>query len=465
MKVDRRDPHEERLVLTGMIVDRVVCGRVASKWEKNGLFASQWSNLVAGWCVNYFLRYTEPPKAAIMGLFHDWAAAVDDAETVALVENFLSGLSRDYETIQREMNSGHVLDVAGQYFRRVALGRLRDGIEADLANGRIDAAQGRVSAYGSVEMGVGAGIDVFQDQDAIQGAFASRAEPLVTFGGDLGKFWGDSLERDGFITFLGPEKRGKSFFLMDMAFRAALQRRKVAYFEVGDMSQNQLLRRLMARVARRPMRAGTYQIPTGIMREQEERLAQVVTEEVVWAEALDPTYAWGQVQECVRRQIRSDDSYLKLSVHPNSTLTVDGMRSILQTWAHSGWVADVIVIDYADILAPPAGTADTRDQINGTWKQLRRLSQQFHCLVVTASQTDAGSYGTEIIGMGNFSEDKRKNAHVTGAVGLNQNVTERQAGIIRLNWVLRREDSYNSQQCVHVAGCLAVGNPCMVSTF
>ena len=125
----------------------------------------------------------------------------------------------------------------------------------------------------------------------------------------------------------------------------------------------------------------------------------------------------------------------------------------------------MIVIDYADILAPPHGVADTRDQINSTWKQLRALSQSTHSLVVTATQADANSYNANTIGRSNFSEDKRKLAHVTGLVGLNANSDEKECGILRLNWIVLRESAFTETQCVHVAGCLEIGNPAIRATF
>jgi len=122
-------------------------------------------------------------------------------------------------------------------------------------------------------------------------------------------------------------------------------------------------------------------------------------------------------------------------------------------------------VDYADILAPMQGTGDTRDQINATWKALRQLSQKYHCLVVTATQSDADSYDVATITRRNFSEDKRKHAHVTGMVAINQTETERSNGLIRLNWVLARDLEFNESTSVYCAGCLAAGNPIVLSCF
>ena len=57
---------------------------------------------------------------------------------------------------------------------------------------------------------------------------------------------------------------------------------------------------------------------------------------------------------------------------------------------------------------------------NEIWKNLRALSQSRNCLVLTATQADAKSYEKNVLTMSNYSEDKRKFAHVTAMYGLNQ---------------------------------------------
>ena len=132
-----------------------------------------------------------------------------------------------------------------------------------------------------------------------------------------------------------------------------------------------------------------------------------------------------------------------------------------------GWEPDVIVIDYADILKPEAHckTWEYRQQINETWKVLRRISQTFHILVVTATQTSASSYNSPTIKKTDFSEDKRKAAHITGMLGINQTSEEKSQGIYRLNWVFLRDGAWTDTQVVYTAGQLALACPCVISEF
>jgi len=464
MKVTRRDGSEERKILIGMIVDTHVLGSIASKWEPN-LFKSVWGNLVAKWCVDFYTEYETAPKHEIESLFESWASKSDNEETTEIVDKFLSGLSDEYEARAESSNSNYTIDLASNYFNKVKLGSLSESIKGDLVNGDIDTALDRVNSYGQVEMGTGAGIDVLKDQDAIKEAFEEQQESIVKYPGDLGKFFKGALQRDAFVAFMGAEKRGKTWWLIDLAWRAMCQRRRVAFFEVGDMSQNQIMRRFMTRATRNPLKPISYDYPTYIEREEGVPIALIEHENRTQDKSIGWQTAYKACQKVMKSKIKSHESMLRLSCHPNSTLTVSGMKSILAAWERSGWIPDVIVVDYADILAPPHGYKDTRDQINATWKQLRALSQSHHCLLVTATQADANSYNTNTIGRANFSEDKRKFAHVTGMIGLNATAEEKENGVTRLNWIVLRESAFSEHQCIHVAGCLDVGNPAIKSTF
>lgn len=465
MKVEQKDGSRERRILIGMIVNRTVLARIASKWEDD-LFKARWSNLIGEWCVDFYKKYDKAPGKAIEGLFETWASENKDTDTVKLMEKFLDSLSSEYMTLKKECNPDYVIDQAANHFNTVKVSRLAELLQGDIDSGFTDKAVGRIQKYNKLEIGVGSGVNILQDVSAIQAAFEEQLEPLITYPGDLGKFFRGQLQRDAFVSFMGPEKRGKTWWLLDIGWRAMCQRRKVAFFEVGDMSQNQIMRRLMIRASRRPMTPGKFNYPKAIVREAEQEAAVVTQEEKEYTDSMSWQAAMKACQSVMNKTIKSQEPLFKLSCHPNSSINVMGMHSVLQTWEREGWVPDVIVVDYADILAPPlSGAVDSRDQVNTTWKQLRALSQSLHCLVVTATQTDAASYKSNIVDRSNFSEDKRKLAHVTGMVGLNATAEEKEEGIIRLNWVVLRESAFNENQCVHVAGCLPIGNPAVRSTF
>jgi hypothetical protein len=461
LRVERRDGSGERSVLIGMVVSRAVLGAVAARWETN-LFASRWANLVGGWAVEHYTKYHKPPGRSIEHYFDRWAESGKDKETVQLVETFLSGLSEEYERLKRTTSPDHLLDVAGRLFNRVRLQQHKEAIEGDLEVGDVEKAMERLDAFRKVELGLGSGVGVLTEETMMAAAFESRAVPLIEYPDALGNFFSVALARDAFVSFMGKEKIGKSFWLMDMAMRAVEQGRRTAYFEVGDNSQHQVMRRIGVRAAARPITPGRYYLPVGIETPDGKNLPAVDQRREVFAAGLDADGAWDAVR---RLGERVGPDMLKLSCHPNSTISVRGIETILEGWERDGWLPDCIFIDYADILAPLDNRAETRDQINANWKAMRALSQRLHCLVVTATQTDADSYDAKVLKRGNFSEDKRKYAHVTGMVGINQTDREKAEGLYRLNWVVLRELEFSESKCVWTAGCLAIGNPAIVSTF
>lgn len=470
MKIQKVESNDEKTVLIGMIVDDTVCGRIASKWNRE-MFRSKWSNLVGSWCVKHFERYQKAPGQKIEDRFRSWAERSKDDSTISLVEQFLSGLSEEWDPLKRDSNSDYVLDVAGKHFALVQQEKLKEELEDAIADKDPDKASDLLSQFTRINLGSGEWIDPFQDKEAIKEAFESNTEPLIHYPGDLGKFYGDRLERDGLICFEGPEKRGKTFLLMDIVFRGVEQRRKVAYWQVGDMSRNQIMRRLMVRVSQHPLKPGAYKIPRKILLRREEQegkpkiMPDVKADDLVFEEGLDWRKALKACKDFQRKQIKSLDHYLRMCVHPNNTVSVRDIHGALTEWSREGWVADVVVIDYADILRMDYPGMEKRDQINQTWMDLRRLSQEFHCLVVTATQTNAASYKAAVVKREHFSEDKRKRAHSTGNIGLNQSEQEKKLGVMRLNWIQLREGEYLESRCVYVAGNPALGNLCMRSSF
>lgn len=875
MKVERRDGSDERRILIGMIVDPTVLGHIASVWTKEGRFKSKWSNQIAGWCVKFYEQYEKPPGKSIEGMFESWAQRNKDKDTIATVERFLSGLSGEYAKLKREQNSQFIVDMASAHFNRVNLAHLSEALQGDIDLGDLKQALKRVNEFNHVELGASLGVDVLRDKVAMQQAFDSKKEPLIVYPGALGQFYRDALERDAFISYMGPEKRGKciagdmlvtlvdgrvrtiqqivesrdrtpiltlnektqkfehatptewhdngvkecwevrtrtgrrvvttsnheyltpdgwkylqdvrigdfiavpkrqpvfgrgkmdsslvrflaymiadggctagqatftkthpdliadferccreigvdtyrkgicnflrgcgelrrkyptalwkvssktklipeeimlcskpilseflrtlftcdgwrtkcgngwqiglgfankkltrqvshllnrfgivhkfqfkmarlgekefknwqitirddenverfcdqinflfhkkiapternrrsfldkvpwqvakkvcenavsalsnkrrergryskpsklgtefrkigsirqqiakkqplmrqsfsevidmdfarkhlhsdvlwdevvsirqvgykhtydltipmhhnfiandcivhnSWLLLDMAWRAMEQRRKVAFFSVGDLSQNQMMRRFHKRAARMPFSPKVVQFPIKIEHEAGERSAVVEFEERKFKESL----SWQDgYKACLKvlKKVKTKETLLRLSTHPADSLSVNGIAAILKTWERGGWVPDVIVIDYADILAPPPGNLQSQDAINKTWMKLRALSQARHCLVVTATQANAASYKAETLDQSHFSDLKKKMAHVTGMIGINATRDEKESGLSRLNWIVLRESEFNVSRCVHVAGCLDIGNPAVRSTF
>jgi hypothetical protein len=466
MKSSRYDGNELRKVLAGIATDRVVCARIASQWKDGGLFDNDWANLVAGWCIKHLAKYDCPPSGQLTDIYQSWANKREvDADTAKGVERFLAFVSEDWAKSDPP-SSDYLLDVAGQYFNRVLAKRVVEEAEELLEENHPADAIAAMANINRIELGTGSLIKPSIEYEPWRRAFdVDRNRSMMAFTDGLEKFFGDVLTRGTLWSFMGPDKTGKSFWLLELTYRAIKARCRVAYFEVGDLLEEEVMQRLGQRVLRKPLKPALCKFPTSIKKRIDENNKEkivVATEDRRFTEELSSS-------ECFRafRRVCRGHDMMRVSCHPNSSINVTGIRSILSDWQREGWVADVVVIDYADILAPPSGAKDPLDQIDETWKQLRRLSQEFHTLTLTASQSNAGAYNNsgQTLTRKHFSGRKTKLAHVNGMIGINCTDAEKDMGVQRLNWTVRRSGTFREGKSVVVAGCLDVACPAMVSVF
>jgi len=436
-------------ILKAMLINQVVCSRISVQWDQ-GLFSTPEENAIAEWCIRYYKRYSKVPG-------NDIRLAVEEIARER-GEKFAQVVERLVDALQREDfqcdSTDFLLDVAGKYFNAVRYRRELERCLDLVDGGEVDEVRTRLVSLRPVELGMGSTIKVGENFEMWEEAFrADEERPLIIYPGVLGRFINQEMVRDSFVAFMAAAKRGKSFWLQDAAYRAVRLRRRVAFFEAGDMSRNQVLRRLGMRALRLPLQEGVYLYP--VKYESPEKQPEYEERKFPAADVVTCFRSW--------RKIQGGRDLFRLQCYSNSSLSVMKIASILGEWAREGWVADVVIVDYADILQPYPGVSDRRDQINENWKMLRRISQDYHCLVLTATQSDAGGYDTKLLRRSNFSEDRRKHDHVTAMLGLNSTVEEKRLGITRVNWLDRRDRDYVEDEQVYVAGCLGIGCPIILS--
>jgi len=383
---------------------------------------------------------------------------------VEIIETFLVGLSEEFADKADEVNKAFLIDLASRYFRKVKLERTVQEMESDLDKDDVESAEARMSGYSGVAFSASDWIDPTKSKVVLDALQNSDSQPIVHWRGDLGTFLSPYFERDAFISFVGPEKRGKSYWLLETVWQAMLQRRRVLYYVVGDMSEKQVIRRMVTRAIRRPLRAGSVNRPIKITRKEKGVVLDIdprsYAEPVSFPEAV-------RTMQALLQKTGSHESRLKIKCVGPSSLTASDIERDVRIFCNGGWIPDVVVVDYADNLAPEPSTKnmDYRHQVNESWKVMRRISSDWHLLFVTATQAAASAYANSVIRKSDFSEDKRKNAHVTGMLGINQTSEEKTQGIYRLNWVFLREGGWADHEVVYTAGCLGLACPAIISTL
>lgn len=456
---------EERTLITAMILHSPVLERIAGRLgKKEKCFRSRWANTVSQWCLEYFRRYGKAPRKSIHHLFEKYAATGADKESIELIANFLDGLSQDVISQAKDMNEQFIVDMASDYFGKVRLERLQQDLEAALERSDRAAAEEALKTYEPIAFGAGDWTDPTDTQSISEALSMEEHQSVIQFRGALGEFLSPYFERDAFISFVGPEKSGKSFWLMEVAWQAMLQHRRVLYYVIGDMSQHQVMRRLLCRALRRPLRPKTLEIPYQMIREGKNVRLRSKTKE--FKNPITVKRAVEGMQEILQKT-GAVESRLRLKCCGAGEISASQIEQDVRDEVRKGWVPDAVVLDYADLLAPEliAKGWDFRHQQNESWKVMRRISQNNHLLFVTGTQAAATSYGATLIRKSDFSEDKRKNAHVTGMLGINQMSEEKKQCIYRLNWVFLRDGGWTDSEVVHTAGNWLLACPCIVSTL
>lgn len=498
----------ERRIVIGFIVSTEFVQQIRTAWEPQ-LIESSTARQLIGWCISYFDKYNKAPKKDIEGIYTEKLREGLDKAQAEWIEMVLSSLSDEYE--REQFNSEYLLDQTRKYFQERRLKLHVEDIDYELQQGNVLEAERLALSYNSTPTDEGSVIDPFDksSRDKIKQAFTECREPLIHYPKALGKFWNHELVRDGFVALMGREKVGKTFMLLDLATRAMKSGCNVVFFQAGDMTENQQLRRIAIYLTKRSDQeryCGLLYVPQADClknlldicdkdeREENERVFEsekninydtlveackeypdhipchncATMKGVPWLRERKPVQPlkWKQAYRHLRKFKRRYKKRFLLSSHATGTLSISQIKTYLSLWEkQKDFVPDVIIIDYADILAPDPDFSrlDYRHQQNAIWQQLHNLSQERHCLVLTATQIKAQGYSKELITMEEYSETKTKLAHVTAMYGLNQTWDEKRIGLMRINEIVVREGEFDTARPVTVLQRLQMGRPVLGS--
>lgn len=514
----------ERRIITGLIVSKDYLDRVQKFWDST-LLESPELRIIADWCMDYYNKYGRAPDTNIQSIYIESLKKMNISKAEGqYIEDLLDSLSDEYGR-DTQFNSAYLYDQTVKYFKTRELERYNEEIQGLIDLGQLEQAEKLAQSYSpkiTTDIEIGLDLSTEEALNRVDRAFNETMQRVISFPGALGNMWNEHLVRGGFFSLLAPEKRGKTFMLLELSLRAIRQKANVAFFQAGDMTESQLLRRICVYIARRSDREKYCQerfAPVGdcifnqidscqrsdrncdhgifedinletFLRNQ----AQFVNLETlrekwedfpdyepcdshscdkrkgtVWIRKIDKTrpLTAKKAKEELSRFFHKYRRRFKLATYPAGTLTVSEMKKCLNSWEkYDGFVPDVIVVDYADILSADDGRVNEyRHRQDHIWKNLRALSQERHALLVTATQADAESYKKGRLSLSNFSEDKRKLSHVTAQYGLNQDPQgrEKRLGIMRINEIVVREGEFSTDNEVYVLQDLAAGRPFLES--
>lgn len=347
-------------------------------------------------------------------------------------------------------------------------------------------------------------------REMVQRAFNEVNEPIFTLPeryGPIATMMNPQFVPSGFISFMGPEKRGKSWWLQEIAIHAA-KRVPTLYIQAGDMSTEMVIRRMVTRFLKRsykeqycgelfvpvldcyhnrknkcnrPRRCNhkgvempTNDTPRDWLEKNPDyipcaecaRCGDKAWKPIHWWKLRNPVEPFNVDEACdiFEKMQNGWNGFLDIRAYSSNTLTVSMIRKIVHSGIISGEKYGAVILDYMDLLGSEKGNSrDYRHFQNELWKDFRGMLQDYDLCGIVATQANITAQDCEYIDMNQISEDKRKASHVTAMWGLNQTKEEKQEGIMRVNQVVVRDDEFDTRQQIAVLQCLAIGQPILGS--
>jgi len=491
------DTESEKRVLTGAIVSTDFLKTVASLYNPS-YFVNDYARMVMQWCLDYFATYKKSPGKIIQDIFE-----VDQEniqfEDRDIIATLLLRISKQYEH-GAPFNTDYAVDQAIGYFKRRELHIISENINVHLSRGDVAKAEtsvikqvDRYSRLARVEAGWS---NPFTPQN-IYSVFDDSDEAIFTFPGALGDLVG-GFERDWFIGVMGPMKRGKTWWLQEIALQAVALGLRVVFISL-EMKHKNINKRIFLRIAASGLtdertiypyldckknQDGSCLLPCrtnfiklldgngllpdiGVVPEgyklceycRTDRARRKDYSEAVLhvGEKRNPVDYYN-VLDMMKAFVFTYGDHLRIKAYPKfsaNTAAIERDLHLLED--QEGFIPDVIVIDYADILAPEDMKIRGREGIDDTWKTLGQMAAIRHCLVVTGTQSNRDSIEKLSVRQTHTSEDIRKIAHVDCMLTLNQVPWEKDRGIMRVGIAAHRHEDFSANRQVMVLQSLKHG--------
>lgn len=492
-------------ILTAMIASTAFMDR-AINWYRPEYF-TDYAQLIADWVVDYYRQYRQAPGKTIQNIYNIEKEKIPPA-LAANVATYLTNLSTQYDQ-RTGFNVEYLLDTTRQYFKRRSYEHLFNQGRELIKAGQVDEAIALHEEFRGVAQATSSWENPF-DPKVINDHFREDTSEyqVLKYRGALGQLVGP-LERNWLVAFMGPMKRGKSFWCEESIFAGLAMRRKVAYINL-EMPDRTVRSREYKRITALPDKANRYILPQfdcmknqlGMCALQERTgVGTLVSGDIVpqytpghpwkvctfcrdnrayikktygrssWVPTIWYSYvnklgisAEAVLKDAENTKVMLGDN-LRQITYPAYSATVEDIRRDLEElmYAH-GFYPDIVVLDYADILGSERSYNQERHRLDNIWKRLKQAAGEMRALWITATQTNRKGMERRRIKQIDTAEDIRKMAHIDAMLGINQTKAEQERYYTRISMLANRHREATSKQ-VAVLHQLQLGLPYLDSEF
>jgi hypothetical protein len=472
------DRDVEKRLLIGMIVSDKVLNRVYP-FIKPELMELEVSKEVSKWITDFYRNYQKAPRNHIQDLFQISKSKLRPnlSEEIQL---FLSQLSEEYlsEKDPAGINEDFIIDRGLQYLRGRHLRSMISEVSSLLDLDKIEEAEkiydekGKLIAKAQYRWA-----SPLDDLHYLNSVFDEKEVPILEMKGPLGSMIGP-LYKGYLLGVMGPMKRGKTWALQDVTFDSLMSRRRTVLISL-EMEDTQMAERIYRQMGMAGDLDMDYKIPCfDCIANQDNKCSKPKrTNHSSAPEKYKPGLSYKPCTACrgvpkeeenfipsswfvtynrpkisrtvARRELRKfqkmyGNNLLRAISFPAGGITLRELEDqIDQLEIIEGFIPDVIVIDYADLLLPDIKYKEYRHQIGDIWKGLKGMASRRSCLVVTASQSNRESTRKDTLSERDTAEDISKLAHVNVMITLNQTPEEKEQMVWRIGILENRHRQFH----------------------
>jgi len=498
-----KDSSLEKQITLSILTSTEFLKRIRYSYNKD-YFQNSAMALISYWAIEFFDNYGEAPKENIFRIF-DVEKEDLDSSIIPVIEGVLQRV-----TSQQPDALEYILEKTKSYFEKRDLLLTARRMESLAERGLVDKAKEvRYDITKSVELVQDDFRDIL-DEHTIETALNAKKETtLFTFPGVVGNII-KPLRRGEFITFQGPGKRGKSWWLVYTAVQALYQRIPFVYFSLElprEMVETRIYQALTGFVdesddtvsdkdvfpvfdcnlnqtdecarSERTCDVGLLledgskppfgnedrrYIPCSSCRNHPE--LREFFEPAVWYERESRPDLYNTKN--VKSKIRKLKTYLRacgvVESYPKASVTIEDIETRLNILEYErNFIPQVVIIDMLDNTAKTV--ADQRAATNHIWEYADRISKDRKILFVTANQGGRGAANKETQTEDDVFEDIRKQHHVDAMIAINQLKKEKLEKCWRIGMLAKRDGMFDSYHQALVLSNLSAGQVNLDSTF
>jgi len=379
---------------------------------------------IAEAAISYNEQYQEAPREHTYDLVETLIARYPDREEIyGRIFNSLSetrnGINRNYVVQQ------------AQVFARFQ--SLRSGIKEALDSLKAEDEAGVMLAEGAIAECLKSTTEICEPgillSDATQSLRFLDEDETVSFKTGIEEIDSKGLgpARKRLHVFVGLPGAGKSWWLVNLAKQALLNRQRVVYvtLELSEVEVSQRLIQSLYSVSKRKIDYQTHSFE----RDELGRFVDMHADMIVNR----PSFVDQGIRKTLTKKLKplKQKPELWVKEFPTASLTINQLNAYLDSLeATKKMIPDLLIVDYADLMT--LGTDNYRLDVGSLYKRLRGLAITRNIGVATASQANRSARTARVITDEHIAEDYSKIATADYVISYNQTQDEHDLSLARL---------------------------------